>query len=201
MAMKIDIAETNISASQMSEFYRLAALQGSHVDRVTFQAYLERCNPFAFESVLALVNGNVQFNAVDTHDPQTFFQTRTGLWVSDEFRSWILSKAKPVKKLAAAVGKSYDLTQDAYNREITPWLPKGYALDESGACARIATMIQKQPNGGAGDLLNNGYSNLFYVAGYVVYVIWRAIRREWHIHTWRRGDDRWPVSSRVFSRN
>ena len=49
MAMKIDIAETNISASQMGEFFRLAALPGNHVNRMMFQAYLEGRNPFAFE--------------------------------------------------------------------------------------------------------------------------------------------------------
>jgi hypothetical protein len=49
MATKVDIAGTDITASQMSEFYRLAALPGSHVNRGTFQPYLERRNPFAFE--------------------------------------------------------------------------------------------------------------------------------------------------------
>ncbi len=39
---KVDIAETNaISASQMSEFFRLAAKHGSHVNRETFQMFLE----------------------------------------------------------------------------------------------------------------------------------------------------------------
>jgi hypothetical protein len=49
MAMKIDIAGTNISAPQMSEFFRLAALPENHVNRATFQAYLEGRSPFAFE--------------------------------------------------------------------------------------------------------------------------------------------------------
>jgi len=49
MATKVDIAGTDITASQLSEFYRLAALPGGHVNRATFQAYLERRNPFIFE--------------------------------------------------------------------------------------------------------------------------------------------------------
>lgn len=49
MATKVDIAGTSISASQMGEFYRLAAISDSHVNRATFQAYLERRNPFVFE--------------------------------------------------------------------------------------------------------------------------------------------------------
>jgi hypothetical protein len=43
------MAGTDITASQMSEFFRLGALPGSHVNRGTFQAYLERRNPFTFE--------------------------------------------------------------------------------------------------------------------------------------------------------
>lgn len=153
------------------------------------------------KSVLALVNNCVQFAAVDTHDPQAFYQARAGLWVSDEFRSRILSKAKPVKKLMAAVGKSYDLTQNVYDREITPSLPKDYVFDESEVCARITTMIQKQPNGEEGDLLNNGYANLFYVAGCVVYVYWNADSRKWNVYAWRLDDVCWRADFRVFSRN
>lgn len=61
MATKIDIAGTNISASQMSEFYRLAALQGSHINRTSFQAYLERRSPFAFERN---ENGHIVFTII-----------------------------------------------------------------------------------------------------------------------------------------
>lgn len=153
------------------------------------------------KGILALVNGAVKFDAVDTHDPQAFYQTRAGLWVSDEFRSRILSKAKPVKKLAATVGKSYDLTQNAYDRGITAGLPEGYAFDESEVCARIATLIQKQSKGEADDPLNNGYWNLFYVAGCVVDLRWNAGLRGWSVSAWGLGDDHWAAGDRVFSRN
>lgn len=46
MATKVGIAETNISASQMIEFFRLAAIPGSRINRSTLQAYLEGRNPF-----------------------------------------------------------------------------------------------------------------------------------------------------------
>ena len=49
MATKVDIAGTDITASQMKEFYRLAALPGGHINRSTFQSYLEKRDPFAFE--------------------------------------------------------------------------------------------------------------------------------------------------------
>lgn len=46
MATKVDIAGTSISAPQMSEFFRLAAVLESFINGATFQAYLERRNPF-----------------------------------------------------------------------------------------------------------------------------------------------------------
>lgn len=46
MATKIVIEGTNITASQMSEFWRLHANPDSHVNRKTLQAYLEGRNPF-----------------------------------------------------------------------------------------------------------------------------------------------------------
>ncbi len=49
MATKVDIAGTNITAPQMKEFHDMASRPGSHVNRATFQLYLERRNPFAFE--------------------------------------------------------------------------------------------------------------------------------------------------------
>lgn len=49
MAAKVDIAGTNISASQMSEFYRIAAMPGKHINHDTLQAYIEGRNPFALE--------------------------------------------------------------------------------------------------------------------------------------------------------
>ena len=153
------------------------------------------------KSILAPANNCVRFAAVGTHDPQAFYQTRDSLWVSDEFRSRILSKAKPIKNLVAAVGKSYDLTQNAYDREITPELGSGYAFDESEVCARIAMMIQKQPKGEAGDLLNNGCANLFYVAGCVVYVYWVADFRKWYVYAWKLDDGYWFAGFRAFSRN
>lgn len=57
---KVDIAETNaISASQMSEFFRLAGIPDSHINRKTFQAFLERRSLFAgsgMKEMLQLAN-------------------------------------------------------------------------------------------------------------------------------------------------
>jgi hypothetical protein len=44
---KLDIAEASISASQLSELLKLAAQPGTHVNRESLQAYIERRNPFS----------------------------------------------------------------------------------------------------------------------------------------------------------
>ncbi len=46
MATKVDIAQTNISAAQVSEMFRLAAIPGSHVNGSTLQKFIEGRNPF-----------------------------------------------------------------------------------------------------------------------------------------------------------
>ena len=154
-------------------------------------------------TLVANVNWSDRVEWAESKDftPHSYFKTREGLWVSDEFRSRILSKAGVVS-VGAAVGKSYDLTKNAYDREITPELGTTYQFEsESELCAYIAQMIEKQPNGAAGELLNNGYANIFYVAGCVVGVYWYGGRRLWRVNAWELGDDYWRAGARVFSRN
>lgn len=152
-------------------------------------------------SLLKLVSDSVQLDAVAAHNPQEFFKTRKDLWVSDEFKSRVLSKAKPVENLDPVTLSSHELTKNTYDRDITPGLGENYIFDESEVCARIEQLVSKQPNGEAGDLLNNGYANLFYVAGYVVDVRWYGDGREWSVRAWELDDDYWSAGSRVFSRN
>ena len=53
MAAKVDIVGTTISAPQMSEFFRLAALPESFVNGTSFQAYLEHRNSFSQQETSA----------------------------------------------------------------------------------------------------------------------------------------------------
>lgn len=152
-------------------------------------------------SVLKLVDDNVQLDAVASHDPRKFYKTRKGLWVSDYFMANVLSKAKAVENLGPLSLKSRELTKNAHDREITPELGEDYIFDESEICARIEQMIAKQPNGEKGDLLNNGYANIFYVAGYVVSVLWSAVVREWYVSAWKLDVGYWRAGRRAFSRN
>ncbi|MDB5237179.1 MAG: hypothetical protein JWL88_281 [Parcubacteria group bacterium] len=154
-------------------------------------------------SVLKPVNDNVQVAAVAAYDPSGF-KTRQGLWVSSEFHSRVGSKAKPVENLGAITLSSFDLTKNAYDKAIKadPVMPANHVFtSESEFVAYLDQMVSKQSNGEEGDLLNNGYWNIFYVARCVVRVGWFSGVREWHVNSWCLDDVYWDAGYRVFSRN
>jgi len=90
---------------------------------------------------------------------------------------------------------------EGMNFEMLGCVAVGYLRE---LCARIAQMIEKQPNGAKGDLLeNNSDWNIFYVtyvSGYVVSVHWDSGHGEWHVNAWRVGGFDWKAGYRVFSR-
>ncbi len=151
-------------------------------------------------SVLKLINADLQLDAIASYDPKEL-TTRKGLWVSDEFISRVRSKAKPVENFGPLSLNSRELVKNAYDREITPELGGSYTFDESELCARIEQMIAKQSNGEEGDLLNNSYANIFYLAGCVVSVSWNEGNGEWGVDAWGLGGGDWGAGLRVFSRN
>ncbi|MBU6388647.1 hypothetical protein KGQ72_02130 [Patescibacteria group bacterium] len=175
-------------------FNKLGGLEGA-------KRFLSGAAEVVLKSILSLVNGKVASDAIKTFDPHSFYTMRGGLWIGNFFRDNVLAKAASIKKLSATTLKSFDLTKNAYDRDIIPCLPQNYEFDISEALARIAQMIERQPDGKEGDLLNNGYANLFYVPGYVVGVDWRADGRGWGVSAWERDDGRWNAGSRVFVRN
>lgn len=153
-------------------------------------------------AILALANESVEYSALETaHEPLEFYQNRDGLYVWDEFRNRVGKYAKQVQSLPLAIGKSYDLQKNSYDRQITDELPQGYEWDPSELCARLAQMIEKQWGGTAGELLNNGYANLFCVPGFVVDVSWYAGGGGWGVYAYRLGGGRWRAGYRVFVRN
>ena len=183
---------------------------GSHTLE-ELERFLKRQNPFDLKpairtskpkaAVLKLVNDQVALMGSENFDPQAYFQTRPGLWVSEEFVSRVRSKAKPVENLGSATLKSYDLTKAAYDREIKTGLGANHVFDQSELIARLEQMVGKQQGGEEGELLNNGYANLFYLAGWVVYVRWNAGRRRWNVGVWKLDDFHWHEGDRIFSRN
>ena len=141
----------------------------------------------------------VEVTLLGPHDPNTFFADRVGLWVSSDFRSRVVANAK-----ATEVGARYkvvrrDLVKNLTDEKIEAGLPVKHNFDETKVCGLIAGLIARQPNGEEGELLNNGFSNLFYTASCVVSVRWRAGVRWWSVDAWRRYGSGWLAGRRVFS--
>lgn len=136
-------------------------------------------------------------------DPDEFFKTRKGLWVSEAFIDRILSVAEKVMEGKWSELKSWDLRKRATDTEVRAELPENHLVE----LWQIAKLIEGQPYGEKGPLLTNGYANLFYVKGkggqvFVVFVLWDADYGWWRVHAWRLGGRGWwHAGYRVFSRN
>jgi len=135
----------------------------------------------------------------EPHDPSAFYQTRSGLYVWEDFQSLIVAKAKRSDtgtsfKLGRAV-----LMRDLTDQEIEVAIPKEHLFEETQVSAIIANLIAKQANGKDGVLLNNGFANLFYTGSCVAHVYWSADTREWDVGTWDRDGSGWCAGKQVFS--
>ncbi|MBP6883937.1 MAG: hypothetical protein KBC06_01750 [Candidatus Pacebacteria bacterium] len=127
----------------------------------------------------------------------TFFQTRPGLFVSDEFRSFVVAEASFGAGVASAT-RSVDLRRDTRDGGIKEMLGDGHLFGEENLCVTIAQMITDQESGKEGKLLNNGASNIFFTASCTVCVYWRATDCRWYVLAWR-DDRRWDAGDRAFS--
>ena len=200
MAMQVVIEGTNITASQMSEFWRLHANPDSHVNRKTLQAYLERRNPFgekASDGVLLTETRLLKPVAQATVPARTkpfnaakFYQTGPGLYVDDTFADRLDVNAR--RTVDSAPERPYVaslLKANAYDMDIRKELPETHL----STLEDIAGLIEAQPNGKSGLLLNNGYANIFYVEGkngevFAVNVDWGSGNREWNVRGWELGE-------------
>lgn len=138
------------------------------------------------------------------HRPDEFYQNRQGLWVSDSFKQLVVVKAQPTGAGMSFKLKLRPLGRNAIDREIEEeleeMLGKGkHLFDETQVSVMFACLIEGQPNGEGGPLLNNGYANLCYLPSSVVLVSWHSGHHEWHVSTWERDDIRWDAGSQVFS--
>lgn len=130
-------------------------------------------------------------------DPKEFYQNRKGLYVWSGFKDRIVAKAEAVK--AEFRLRSFTLKEDANDAKIESALPEKHIFSESDAAAIVADLIEKQPNGEEGVLLNDGNWNLFYTPGCVVLVHWSSFRGGWSVSAWGRDEDGWRAGERIFS--
>ena len=165
-----------------------------------FAGYIETMLEQAINSMLVLApRGSVTVTLTERHDPDEFYRTREGLYVWGDYRSRIVTKAKPSEAGTTVKIESAELMRDLTDAEIEAALPKGHLFDETQVSAVIAGLIAKQPNGEEGALVNTGRANLFYTDSYVVRVRWVADDRMWYVGACRRDDGRWRAGFQVFS--
>jgi len=135
-----------------------------------------------------------------------YFTTRSGLWVSSDFRSKITS-AYPEALVPQGLGgvESFNLESNSYDRDIIVRMNgEGEVRKHAFTPDQVAGLIDLQKNGESGRLLANGYSNLFYMVGknaglFVVNVAWYADDRKWGVYAWKLGEvGGWYAGDRVF---
>lgn len=127
------------------------------------------------------------------------------LWFGDNFKNWILSgEIVYVERKGKLIKNDFpnSMTDEEIIRKfkIRPYDSKSDVLSE------IRDLILKQPNGEKGELLTDGFANIFYVKlknGDTVAVgaFWRSVAREWLLPALRLGVFVWAGGDRVFSRS
>ncbi|MFH1472803.1 MAG: hypothetical protein ABIF06_00065 [bacterium] len=132
-------------------------------------------------------------------DFSDFFQTRPGLWVSEDFRRLVLAKAVS----SDVVGTNhFDLPRVMTDAEIERKLEEDFGphtWDEGALCVTLQKWLTEQEDGRSGRLLNNDFANIFYTSSCVVRVHWLAVGRRWFVVTWSRGVVGWRAGHRAFS--
>ena len=152
-------------------------------------------------------HNNVNLPKREQFCPKEYFQTRRGLYVCVDFRDRILSVTKKTGKLPSAKITSYNIVKDSNNEKIRAELSKNHIWkDASDFCSHLAGMIDRQPKGENGDLLNNGCVNIFYVRGkngevFAVNVYWGVGALEWYVNAYQLDDGLGPAGRQAFSRN
>mgnify|MGYP003455608088 FL=1 len=124
------------------------------------------------------------FNAAE------FYQTGPGLYIYGTFADCLDLHAKPT--VDSAPERPYVaslLKANAYDKNIRKELPETHL----STLEDIAGLIEAQPNGKSGFLLNNGHANIFYVEGkngevFAVNVYWNSDYRKWDVGGWGQGE-------------
>lgn len=152
---------------------------------------------------LLVPDGN--YSAVEIaerHDPAAFYQTRSGLYVYDDFHTRIVAAAKPTdagtkwQKLPR-----FKLGRNGTGDEMKTARPRS-VWSATEFCPWLAAKLSKQAEGKDGEFLNNDWANLFLVEGaggvFVVYVYCGV--GEWRVDAWLLGSE-WDVGDQFGSRS
>lgn len=152
------------------------------------------------QTVQTIINRRRMFN------PRTYFKNRDGLYVWDTFFERILSKQPTTMPYRGLEGVTSEMLQrNMYDKEIIDELLGGMEEVRKHAVTldQIAAKIDLQPNGEDGELLNNGYANIFYVLDgdvlSAVNVDWLSDHCKWFVNAWPLdGGGYWYAGDQVF---
>jgi hypothetical protein len=135
------------------------------------------------------------------HEPSKFYRSHGNLWVHDDFKDAIASKAKPVKAGTKFALDIFEIRAEIglTNEEIEDAIHWDHLLDETAVCAIFAEMIGIQPYGRDGDLEVTGMANLVFTASCVVSLDWDVDDRQWSVVMWPREHHTWPAGTRVIA--
>lgn len=115
-------------------------------------------------------------------------ETNEGLWVSSSFTERFGNKdITPAKNVSSFNKLEKYMTDSEIQKEL--------GIQES-TLEDVAAFLKNPPEG-----CDNGYWNIFYVAGCVVLVSWNSDDREWSVNAWDLDDDRWYAGDRAFGCN
>lgn len=149
------------------------------------------------KSILELVSDEIKVSARDKFVVTNHFKKgNAGIYfVSDNFKAWFGTKVE--ESVPAATLSSHRLAQGSVDGPIKAELGEGHET----LLAWLYEKIEVQAGGRKGELLVNGYANIWYVDGRVVYVIWYA-GSGWYVFAYEVSHpDGWVADIRVFSRN
>lgn len=138
-----------------------------------------------------------------------FFGSKLGvkIFTGSNFDNWIIPELSETVPAFEGFVDSLELSKNMYNSEIRPKIGEDDVRTPDEAVAILGSMVMKQPEGEAGDLIENGCGNLLYVrlkSGEVVAVsaYWCSDDRMWRFGAVRLdGNGGWSKGRRVLSRS
>lgn len=170
------------------------------------QGYLD-CKLVNIRGVLLGTHRIVEVEKKPLDPLAEFFTTRAGLFVSGEFHGWILTPALAMGEVApATVGVPFNLPKRMTDAEIRKELGKNDTFGNPKAfCLYLKGALKRQWGGVEGDLLINGYGNIFYVRigreVFAVRVRWGPVSREWSVNAWQLNVRQWDSRDHAFPCN
>lgn len=213
LLMEPNMSAKAVSQGQLQQVAKLAKEKG--VDRAMFGRHgldgPDAVIPIALEAIKQGKTIRIVETLKSAINLADFFKTRDGLWVSEEFQKQILASALGLSEIApASVGEPYDLPKGMTDAEILSKLGNKIFENPRAFLNTLARLIDEQWGGKEGDLLNNGYANIFYVRRvnvkgepevFVVDVRWDAGSGRWCVDAYRLVDRTWRAGGRAFPSN